>query len=211
MPFFGASRQAEPEPVPEPEPTTRKGLFHSRREPEPAPVTHDVPQKKHSLFNRRTSSPSPPPAGRASLSSTSSAGHHSRPGKTGSLLSKFGGNNDVDPSIQAARERVMGAEQAEAEADRALGAARLRVREAREQVKLLEEEAREDARRAKIKQHQAGEISKRGKGLGRKYIRCTPKRTIVLTNPQVMAKKVLFSMERPANMVYWRLGRLLRI
>lgn len=168
MPFFGASRQAEPEPVPEPEPTTRKSLFH-RHEPEPAPVTHDAPQKKHSLFSRRTSSPSPPPAaGRGSLSSNSSAGH-ARPSKTGSILSKFGGGNEVDPSIQAARERVAGAEAAEAEADRALGAARLRVREAREQVKMLEEEAREDARRAKIKQHQAKDISKRGQGLGRKF------------------------------------------
>lgn len=63
----------------------------------------------------------------------------------------------------------MGAEAAEAEADRALGAARLRVREAREQVKMLEDEAREDARRAKIKQHQAADISKRGQGLGRKF------------------------------------------
>ena len=62
-----------------------------------------------------------------------------------SVLSRFGAgpgsggaNAELDPSIQAARERVMGAEQAEAEADRALAAARLRVREARDEVKRLE-------------------------------------------------------------------------
>lgn len=62
----------------------------------------------------------------------------------------------------------MGAEQAEMQADRALDAARRQVRDARDHVKMLEEEAREDARRAKIKQTQAKEVSKRGKHLGRK-------------------------------------------
>lgn len=63
----------------------------------------------------------------------------------------------------------MGAEAAEVEADRALDAARARVRDAKEHVKRLEEEAREEARRAKIKQHQARAVSKRGEGLGRKW------------------------------------------
>lgn len=66
-----------------------------------------------------------------------------------------------------ARERVMGAEAAEHEADRALNAARIQVREAREEVKRLEIEAKEEARLAKIKQHHAAEVSKRGKQLGR--------------------------------------------
>ncbi|KAL6870200.1 hypothetical protein ACO1O0_001538 [Amphichorda felina] len=158
MPFFGSTRNAVPPP--EPEPAPRKA---------PA-TTHDAP-KKHGVFNRHSSSPSPP-RGRHSISSNSSAGHaHGSPtlhkSKTGSLLSKFGRDSDVDPSIVAARERVMGAEAAEVEADRALDAARIRVREAREHVKRLEEEAREDARRAKIKQQQAREVSKRGQGLGR--------------------------------------------
>lgn len=73
----------------------------------------------------------------------------------------------MDPSIVRARERVMGAENAERDADRALEAARLRVREARDDVKRLELEAAEEARRAKIKQYHAKEVSKRGKQLGR--------------------------------------------
>jgi len=76
-------------------------------------------------------------------------------------------NPDIDPSIVQARERVMAAENAEREADRALAAARLRVREAREEVRRIEAEAAEEARRAKIKQYHAKEVSKRGKQLGR--------------------------------------------
>lgn len=63
----------------------------------------------------------------------------------------------------------MGAENAEREADRALAAARLRVSEAREEVKRIEIEAAEEARRAKIKQYHAKEVSKRGKQLGRMF------------------------------------------
>ncbi|KAI9903434.1 hypothetical protein N3K66_002786 [Trichothecium roseum] len=91
-------------------------------------------------------------------------------GKAGSLLrrnKRADNDRDLDPSIVAARERVMSAEAAEVEADRALDAARSSVRDARAEMVRLEDEAREDARRAKIKQHQAGELSKRGKGLGR--------------------------------------------
>lgn len=77
-------------------------------------------------------------------------------------------NPDIDPSIIQARERVMQAETAERDADRALESARIRVREARAEVKRLELEAAEEARRAKIKQYHAREVSKRGKQLGRK-------------------------------------------
>lgn len=73
----------------------------------------------------------------------------------------------LDPSILQAREHVMHAEAAEVEADRALGEARMRVRAAKDHVWRLEEEAKEEARRAKIKQEQAREVSKRGQGLGR--------------------------------------------
>jgi hypothetical protein len=62
----------------------------------------------------------------------------------------------------------MRAEAAEREADRALFAAKNAVREAREHVKRLELEAKEEARLAKIKQTQAKAIGKRGKALGRK-------------------------------------------
>lgn len=52
--------------------------------------------------------------------------------------------NADDPSILAARERVMGAEAAERDADRALHNARIAVREARDHVKRLEREAAEE-------------------------------------------------------------------
>lgn len=76
--------------------------------------------------------------------------------------------NQEDPTIAAARERVAAAERAEADADRALTQARASVRTAREQVKQLELEAAEDARRARIKQEQASQIGRRAKPLGRK-------------------------------------------
>jgi hypothetical protein len=76
--------------------------------------------------------------------------------------------NREDPSISAAREQVVLAETAERDADHALVAARQAVRDAREHVKRLEREAKEEARLAKIKQDQAASISKRAKPLGSK-------------------------------------------
>jgi hypothetical protein len=92
-------------------------------------------------------------------------------GRKSLLARSFGhGNNvEMDPSIVQARERVLSAETAEREADRALEAARNHVREARAEVKRLELEAAEEAKRAKIKQYHAREVSKRGKQLGRKF------------------------------------------
>jgi uncharacterized protein with WD repeat len=92
----------------------------------------------------------------------------------GGLLGRTRGHghmrsSDVDPSIIEARERVMHAEAAERDADRAMAEARARVQEARQHVRRLEEEAKEEARLAKIKQFHAKEVSKRGKTLGRTY------------------------------------------
>ena len=67
----------------------------------------------------------------------------------------------------------MNAEAAERDADRALAAARVAVKEAREHIKRLEREAAEEARLAKIKQDQARSMTKRGKGLGRMYPLCS--------------------------------------
>jgi hypothetical protein len=75
--------------------------------------------------------------------------------------------NTEDASITNARERVLSAEAAERDADRALLTARAAVKEAREHVKRLEREAAEEARLAKIKMKQAGDLGKRGKMLGR--------------------------------------------
>ncbi|KAI1506060.1 hypothetical protein F5X99DRAFT_367007 [Biscogniauxia marginata] len=150
MPFF-SSRKPEDEVVEEPAP---------------------LPEKKHSLFGSRHRSPSPSSTVRSSTTSNSRNSEISSPSRHRSVLQRtFGngsGNNpDVDPSITQARERVMAAEAAEREADRALEAARVQVREARAEVKRLEVEAAEEARRAKIKQYHAREVSKRGKQLGR--------------------------------------------
>ncbi|KAI1259555.1 hypothetical protein F5Y18DRAFT_294382 [Xylariaceae sp. FL1019] len=148
MPFFN-NRKAEEEVIPEP-----------------------VPEKKHGLFGSRHRSPSPASTTRTSTTSHSSkySDAASNPSRHRSVLSRtfgHGNNPEMDPSIVQAREGVMSAENAEREADRALAAARLRVREARDHVKKLEAEAAEEARLAKIKQYHAREVSKRGKQLGR--------------------------------------------
>lgn len=166
MPFFSGrprdpspARNPAPQPVPTQEPAAHNrksnggGLFHRRRSPSP------------SLETRNPTGTTQP----ASSLSSSSSDH---PRRKGTLLSKFGGGggrneSDLDPSILAARERVMAAEAAEQDADRSLAAARQSVAAAREEVRRLEAEAKEDARRAKVKSFHAKEISKQGKALGR--------------------------------------------
>jgi type IV secretory pathway VirD2 relaxase len=108
------------------------------------------------MFSRRRSSS--PSLHSTSPTTTTHTKRHSH-----SLLHKPG----EDASIVAARERVMSAEAAEREADRALFAAKAAVREAREHVGRLEREASEEARRAKAKQVAAKSIGRRGKALGR--------------------------------------------
>lgn len=151
MPFF--SRQ--PEPAAEPEPPAP--------EPAPEPAKH-----KSGLFHRRSHSPTPSNATAHTASTHQTADKASRHSSitARSLLTRFG-PAELDPSIVQARERVMSAEAAEREADRALVTARESVREARDHVRRLEIEAKEEARRAKIKQYHAREVSKRGKQLGR--------------------------------------------
>jgi F0F1-type ATP synthase membrane subunit b/b' len=72
-----------------------------------------------------------------------------------------------DPTIRRALKKVADAEKAEKQADVALNDARERVREAREHVKLLEQEAKEGARLAKEKQAHSEMVVKSAKGLGR--------------------------------------------
>lgn len=168
MPFFTRRDQVEepaPEPVYEEEPTKKRGLLGSlRRDPSPTPTQST--RMSNSTFHTTHS--------RHSTASTnaSTASTTTPPKRGSSLLHKFGGahsNEELDPSIVQARERVMSAEAAEREADRALELARRGVQEAREEVKRLEIEAKEEARRAKIKAYHAKEVSKRGKALGRKF------------------------------------------
>lgn len=68
------------------------------------------------------------------IAPATTSGHH------GGLLHR----NAEDPSILAARERIMSAEAAERDADKALSNARIAVREAREHIKRLEREAAEE-------------------------------------------------------------------
>ncbi|RKU41405.1 hypothetical protein DL546_002032 [Coniochaeta pulveracea] len=167
MPFF-SRHEPQPAPVVQEQPPKKHGLFSSHHDPAPAPVVHEQQPKKHGLFGRGSSP--------TSATHTTSNGYTTSPtrastdstGKRHSgLLSKLGGRDDVDPSIVQARERVMRAEAAEHEADRALIGARESVRLAREEVRRLELEAAEEARRAKLKQHAARDIGKRGQQLGR--------------------------------------------
>ena len=159
-------------------------IFGSRKEPSPEPVVeYEDSRKKSGLFHRNRS----PTGNASSVSSMSTRSHHTAhevPDRHGSKLSRNSGggggltgglfgkrhHDNVDPSVLAARERVEEAEAAEMEADRALEAARLRVREAKAHVRRIEEEAAEESRRAQLKQQQANEIGKRGKGLGRELL-----------------------------------------
>jgi hypothetical protein len=174
MPFFSRRSDAEEDEVVPVEPA--------------APVEEP---KKHGFFSRGGRDASPTPSSRTA---TTRSSIHTTPahdegavarggggssifrrstdasGRRSLLQRSFGNGNDMvemDPSIVAARERVMSAENAERDADKALEEARRSVIEAREHVRRLEIEAKEEARRAKIKAYHAREVSKRGKALGR--------------------------------------------
>lgn len=173
MPFFSSRREPSPgpreadravlapsKPAPEPvlEPAAKKqGFFHRRRHD-----SLDGSSSRSSVMSGDHSTT----LGRAPSAATTDAGSL---GRKRTLHRTFGnGHSDnIDPSIAEARERVLSAEAAEKDADRALEEARLRVREAREHVRRVEEEAKEESRRAMIKHQQALDVSKRGKGLGR--------------------------------------------
>lgn len=170
MPFFTRREPEEELPPPEPyheeEPRKRGGLLSSlRRDPSPTPTTSTVATDS----TRRTSGTYRTSPTHNDGSSSIFSRSTSTSTRGGGLLRKFGATEDLDPSIIQARERMMSAETAEKEADRALELARREVKEARDEVKRLEFEAREEARRAKIKAYHAKEVSKRGKALGRKF------------------------------------------
>ncbi|MCJ1476816.1 hypothetical protein MMC13_005485 [Lambiella insularis] len=118
----------------------------SRSEPAPAPQP-----ESRGLFGRRHS-----PAGTTTITT-----NNTQRGGTGLFHRK------EDASISAARQRIANAEAAEREADKALFQARAAVKDAREQVKVLEREAAEEAKLAKIKQGQAKAMHKKAKPLGR--------------------------------------------
>jgi len=129
-------------------------LFGSKKEA-PQTITTTTTHKQapstrsSGLFSRNKSS-SISPDGRSHTTTTANHANTS-PNRHSSILSKSTGNsggllhrNHEDPSISSARERVMRAETAEREADKALIAARASVKEARAEVKRLEHEAAEE-------------------------------------------------------------------
>jgi len=101
----------------------------------------DPPKRRSTLFGRnRDVSPASTTNTRNTTQKQNSAGSGGSPHRRSGLLHR----RDEDPSIIAARERVMSAEAAERDADRALAAAKYAVREAREHIKRLEREAAEE-------------------------------------------------------------------
>jgi len=122
------------------------GLFRSSSKSPP----------KHSQVPARTTS------NRVATTNSTTNTHHNALHRRGIV----GGGED--PAITAARQRVIDAEAAEGEADRALMAARNAVAEAKAIVRRLEEEAAEEARLARIKQEQAAKLGERAQPLGRK-------------------------------------------
>jgi hypothetical protein len=146
MAIFGRSHAAETAPddpanseAEHVEPQRRSGIFGRSHATETESVTsarseadYVEPQRRSSIFGSRRRSTTPVRDGYTNGTNTSP-----RRG----LLHR---NDAEDASIIAARERVMGAEAAEREADRALLQARAAVREAREHVRRLEREAAEE-------------------------------------------------------------------
>jgi hypothetical protein len=103
------------------------------------------------LFGRRTAETSPPEVIENRRSGMFGRRHSFSPAEntttttTTTSSPRYGFlHRHEDPSIVTARERVLGAEAAERDADRALMQARAAVREAREHIKRLEREAAEE-------------------------------------------------------------------
>ena len=126
-------------------------FHHSQPNPEPlpqrSPVQADEPNRSRSIFSRRGNSPDATPSVNGSTRTDNTASTKSSGGFFGRRRSSdddMPNNIKNDPSVVAARQRVSGAEAAEREADRALMQARAAVRDARDHVKRLEQEALEE-------------------------------------------------------------------
>jgi len=129
---------------------------------EPSRDSKDSHRRSHLFGSRNSLKQTSPPRTANTASSVHTNGSTGGSFKSGLL------HKDVeDASITAARDRVMSAEAAERDADKALLMAKSAVREARDHVKRLEKEATEQARLAQIKQKQAANLSARARPLGR--------------------------------------------
>ncbi|KAJ7267611.1 hypothetical protein B0H12DRAFT_1097970 [Mycena haematopus] len=183
MPLFKQQPQATNEPESVDRPIRKGTLFSRRRSLSPEPVTNNNTANNNNAAQRRGFFG----GGRTSLDSNANnqnANANGNVGRSGSIMS---GNNSVrsggsgffgrggaqnfdvhkDPTVIAAREKLTHAENAEAEADRALFQARAMVREAKDHVRVLEREAAAEAKRAKAKQAVSNDVSKSASVLGR--------------------------------------------
>jgi hypothetical protein len=133
MPLFGHKNAAPVEPTP-----TARG--HPRRRSSSLSSSDLEGSRKKGFFNRRRSSSDDRLRNNNNRHSTGKLSHNSTRSSGGGLFNR----HPEDPTIAHARERVMSAENAEREADRALVQARAAVKEAREHIKLLEREAAEE-------------------------------------------------------------------
>ncbi|KAJ7141302.1 hypothetical protein C8R44DRAFT_726924 [Mycena epipterygia] len=178
MPLFKSQPAPANEPAPATDTSARKGSMFTRRR-SLSPAADPATDPNHPANNNNNARRGFFGRGRASLDSGADRDDASL-ARNGSVMSGgsggsgfFGGrgannfNVHKDPTIMAAREKVTSAENAEAEADRALMQARAMVREARDHVRFLEREAAAEAKRAKAKQAVSNDVSKSASGLGR--------------------------------------------
>ena len=136
MPLFG-HKNRDAAPV-EPTPTARG---HHRRRSSSLSSSDLEGTRKTGFFGRKRSTSSERlRRNESTLHSTGRLSHNSTRSSGGGLFNR----HPEDPTIAHARERVLSAENAEREADRALVQARAAVKEAREHIKLLEKEAAEE-------------------------------------------------------------------
>ncbi|KAH7909289.1 hypothetical protein BJ138DRAFT_1115107 [Hygrophoropsis aurantiaca] len=161
MPLFGSSHAA---PAPVESIQRSRSIFEFGGHSHSNPPTRDsaswtqTPTQMHPLsisdsvtnfFKHRPPSPS---ADKRSVESTSSS--------QSSSFFHLHLHHAQDPSVSTARQKVAEAENAEKAADRALLQAKAAAKAAKEHIKMLEREAREDAKRAKAKQAEAKSVSK---------------------------------------------------
>ncbi len=125
-------------------------LFRSHSPPrEPTPPSAETNHKSGGFFSRRSDSPEHANGYNANGASSVRSGSTRTSGGTGFFSRRRNSSDDSidlkhEPSIVAARQKVADAEAAEAAADRALNEARAAVRGAKEQVRMLEQEAMEE-------------------------------------------------------------------
>ncbi|THH27172.1 hypothetical protein EUX98_g7016 [Antrodiella citrinella] len=143
-------------------------FFSNNEQASPPPPISESASRSRSIFSRRRSpSPDLSPNRESTSSAASSHGGFFSRRRSDSMDTNTYSGLSGDHTISSARQKVADAENFEREADRALSQARAAVREARDHVRILEREATEDARRAKMKQAEAKNVSKSARGLGR--------------------------------------------